>query len=187
MRAGSPFTFWRRSTRPRRSWNLPKPITSITSSSARGNIRCRARCSAAFRRRWRQRRSVPSRWCGRLVWLCRVYRRVQGASKTALFDHLVGPGDKGGDDLNRFTTRGRRRNADRGDVGLVGFHAAAFEHGRAGNEGVGAGGSELACDFRGNTAIDLDVDRTSGGHRAQVTDLAKGQGNKSLTAEAGVD
>src|SRR3954470_21320808 len=88
--------------------------------------------------------------------------------------------------LNRFTARGRRRNADRRDVGLVGFQAAAFEHGIAGNKGVGAGGGELACDFRSNAAIDLDIDRTSGGHRAQVTNLTKRGGNKSLTAEAWV-
>ena len=45
----------------------------------------------------------------------------------------------------------------------------------------------MACDFRSNAAIDLDIDRTSGGHRAQVTNLTKRGGNKSLTAEAGVD
>src|SRR5512140_2434439 len=49
---------------------------------------------------------------------------------------------------DRFAARGRRRVADRGNVGLVGFHGAALEYGGAGDKGVGAGGGQLAGDVR---------------------------------------
>ncbi len=89
--------------------------------------------------------------------------------------------------LDRLAARGRRGVADRGDIGLVGFHRAALEHGGAGDKGVDAGGGELAGNLGGDAAVDLDVDRPSGGHRAQIPDLAERGGDEGLAAEAGID
>src|SRR3954453_22536580 len=85
--------------------------------------------------------------------------------------------------LDRFASRQRRSVADRRDVGLVVLSGAALEHRGARDKGVGPGGGELARNIRGHTAINLDVDRASRGHRAQVTDLAERGWNKGLTAE----
>jgi len=44
------------------SWNLRRPIMSITSSSAPGRTRCCARSWAASPPRWRPKRLAPSPW-----------------------------------------------------------------------------------------------------------------------------
>src|ERR1700712_2097933 len=59
---------------------------------------------------------------------------------------------------NRFAARHRCGIADRGYVGLVGFHGAALEHRRARDKGVGTGGGELTGYIRTDAAIHLDVD-----------------------------
>src|SRR5947207_15619136 len=74
---------------------------------------------------------------------------------------------------NRLATRLQRRVADRGDVGLVGLHRAALEHGGACHQRVGAGGGELAGNVGADAAVNLDVDRAARGHRAEVPDLAE--------------
>ena len=52
---------------------------------------------------------------------------------------------------------------------------------------VGAGGGKLARNVRTDAAVDLDIDRTSRGHRPDVADLAERGADEGLAAEAGID
>src|SRR6266852_7087351 len=67
------------------------------------------------------------------------------------------------DNLDRLSACQRRRATDRGNIGLVGFHGTALEHGGACDKGIGAGGGKRTGDIRANTAVDLDVNRSPRG------------------------
>src|SRR5439155_16841792 len=88
---------------------------------------------------------------------------------------------------DRFAARQRRRVTDRGNVGLVGLQRAALERCGSRYKRVRAGGGQLAGDVRRHAAVDLDIDRTSRGHRPDVADLAERGFDEGLSTEAGID
>src|ERR1700754_4055189 len=100
---------------------------------------------------------------------------------------LYRPPPLAGRQLDRFAAGQRRGVADRRDIFLVGFHAAALEHGGAGDKGIGAGSRQLAGDIGTDAAIDLDVDRTARDHRPEIADLAERGRDEGLPAKAGID